>query len=46
MESKASRHKIMEQGYLRQMMDIEFTHPAVEDKFQQIKAEVHEYLHE
>lgn len=46
MESKASRHKIMEQGYLRQMMDIEFTHPAVEDKFQQIKAEVRKYLYE
>ena len=46
LKSKPARQKVVEQGYLKQMMDIEFTHPAVEEKFQQIKAEVRKYLYE
>ncbi len=46
LKSKAARHRVAEQGYLEQMMDIEFTHPAVEEKFQQITAEVRNYLYE
>lgn len=44
MRSQASRRRVVEQGYLGQMMDIEFTKPEVEDKFQGIKAEVNQYL--
>lgn len=35
----------MEQGYLWQMMDIEFTQPEVQRTFESIMDEVHTYLH-
>jgi hypothetical protein len=44
LESLAARHKAVEQGYLLQMMDIEFARPEVDRTFQQIKAEVMAYL--
>lgn len=45
LHAKAARIKVIEQGYLAEMMDIEFTQPAVEKKFEQIKAEVNAFLH-
>lgn len=45
LHAKAARIKVVEQGYLADMMDIEFTQPAVEKKFEQIKAEVNAFLH-
>jgi hypothetical protein len=42
--SPAAHHRVLEQGYLEQMMDIEFTHPEVQQRFSEIRAEVHGYL--
>lgn len=44
LESLAARRKAFEQGYILQMMDIEFARPEVNGAFQQIKAEVMDYL--
>lgn len=41
---RAARHEVVEQGCLAQMMDIEFAQPAVQEKFQHIKAEINEFL--
>lgn len=43
-QTPASRHVVWEQGYLRQMMDIEFTQLAVQEKYLQIKDQVMEFL--
>ena len=44
MQNPASRHVVWEQGYLRQMMDIEFTQPAVQEKYLRITDEVMKFL--
>ena len=45
LHSAAARTRAMEQGYLWQMMDIEFTQPEVQRTFESIMDEVHTYLH-
>lgn len=42
--TRAAHNTVKEQGYLAQMMDIEFTHPEVEERFREIVAEVRAYL--
>lgn len=45
LRSKAAHYRALEQGYLFTMMDLEFTDPSVQKKFEDIKEQVKNYLH-
>ncbi|MDO4796741.1 MAG: NAD-dependent epimerase/dehydratase family protein [Coriobacteriales bacterium] len=44
LQSRAAHLRVLEQGYLRQMMDIEFTQPEVQRTYEGLVAEVEAYL--
>ena len=44
LESESAKKRAIEQGYLLQMMDIEFVRPEVQEKYQRMKAEVYDFL--
>ena len=44
LESESAKKRAVEQGYLLQMMDIEFVRPEVQEKYQRMKAEVYDFL--
>lgn len=44
LDSESARQRAVEQGYLMQMMDIEFTQPKVQEKYAEMKKEVYGFL--
>lgn len=44
LRTRAARERVMEQGYLARMMDIQFAQPEVQETFVKIKAEVNDHL--
>ena len=44
LESASARHRAVEQGFLKKMMDIRFSKPAVQQKYERMKTEVDTFL--
>ena len=44
LKEASARQRAREQGYIEQMMDIEFTDPLVQKKYLGMKEQVHKWL--